>query len=318
MHAGTKLHSYPLRTYDFSDGVYVIDALPPYQDLVGSRIIGVNDKSLAEVRTAVDPLISRDNSTTVKARFPTTMLAAEVLEGTGIISSERATFRFNDARGRSFERKIVPVPMGRYVHWIGHDGLWRLPKDTSVLYLQRPSVPAWVRYLRSSKIIYAQYNLVEDPSPIVSGIKRYMDRGAERVVLDIRNNPGGDNTQYGSLLEALSDPKVDRPGRLFVITGRTTFSAAGNLAGEVDARTQALFVGEPSGGAPNQFGDQQEIELPYSGITAFVAAYFVQTVPGDHRDSIRPEIQAPPTSSDFFEHVDPSMEAILRYSRSDA
>ena len=60
--------------------------------------------------------------------------------------------------------------------------------------------------------------------------------GVDRVVVDLRNNGGGDNRRYGPLLEALRDPRIDRPGRLFVLIGRLTFSAAGNFATDVEAR----------------------------------------------------------------------------------
>lgn len=311
LHGGMPLHSYPLRAYDFSDGLFVIDALPPYEDLIGSEIVGVGGTPLATIRRMLYPLITRDNKTTIKARFPTTLLTSEVLEGSGIIRRAKTSFQLVDPEGRHVSRTIRPIRMGAYARWVGHHSAWSLPKDDAVLYLRRPEDTAWVRYLRASKTIYAQYNMVHDPDIIVSGIERFMREGAETVVLDIRHNPGGNNMEYGSLLRALTEPKVDREGHLFVITGRTTFSAAGNLAGEIDHDTKAIFVGEPSGGAPNQFGDQQLIELPHSSINTFVPDYFVQVVAGDRRDAIPVQIEAVPSSADFFGHRDPAMEAIL-------
>ena len=44
--------------------------------------------------------------------------------------------------------------------------------------------------------------------------------------------------------------KVNRRGRLFVIIGRATFSAAQNGATMIERHTEAIFVGEPTGSSP--------------------------------------------------------------------
>jgi hypothetical protein len=43
---------------------------------------------------------------------------------------------------------------------------------------------------------------------------------------------------------------INQWGKLFVVIGRRTFSAAMNLAVDLERHTRALFVGEPTGGAP--------------------------------------------------------------------
>ena len=84
------------------------------------------------------------------------------------------------------------------------------------------------------------------------------------MIVDVRLNPGGDNTAYRPLLDVLRSRFVNRPGRLVLLTGRVTFSAAGNFAAEVDARTRARIVGEAAGGSPHNYGDTVEVELETS------------------------------------------------------
>jgi len=45
--------------------------------------------------------------------------------------------------------------------------------------------------------------------------------------------------------------KVNRTGRLFVLIGRETFSAAMGLSIELERQTKAIFVGEPTGSSLN-------------------------------------------------------------------
>ena len=60
------VHSLPLRLWVFSDGLFVVDALPPYRRLVGSRVEAIAGHATGEVLAALDPLIPRDNVSTVK------------------------------------------------------------------------------------------------------------------------------------------------------------------------------------------------------------------------------------------------------------
>jgi hypothetical protein len=311
MHEGAT-HAFPIRLYDFTDGLFVVDALPPYRQLVGAEIVAVEDTPLGLVRKRLEPLVSRDNASTVRARFPTTFVTSEVLEGIGVATGPRPKMTLRYPSGRTVTRRLEPIPMHDYLTWIGARFLWSLPSDPKVLYLSRMEREQWVRYLPRERIVYAQYNVVEYPGTIMDGIEEALGRGARKVVLDLRHNGGGDNTTYSSLVDLLSRRRIEREVRLYVIAGRTTFSAAGNLVGEIAQETNAMMVGEPSGGSPNQYGDQQLIKLPHSGINAYVPVYFVEAVPGDNRAAIQPDIPATLSSSAYFGRRDPALEAIVR------
>ena len=65
------------------------------------------------------------------------------------------------------------------------------------------------------------------------------------------------------LLGALQADDVNVPGRLFVLIDRTTFTAASNLATEIERTTDATFVGEPMGGGLNFWNDVAWVELEH-------------------------------------------------------
>lgn len=122
------------------------------------------------------------------------------------------------------------------------------------------------------RALYVAYNQTLDPGAVPQKLVRLARRKrVRRIVVDIRLNGGGDNTSYHGFVRALRHPRMNRPGRLRVIIGRMTFSAAGNFAAEVDRRTRARFVGEPTGGAPSQWGDHAPIPLPSLGVNAGTA-----------------------------------------------
>ena len=175
--------------------------------------------------------------------------------------------------------------------------------------LARRDEPFWWTTLDHGRVLYLQYNQVVRTSgdtslgTVVDELRTRIDRGGiRRLVIDLRNNPGGDNHTYAPLLEFLrTDRRVNRPGGLSVIIGPQTFSAATNFATEVDRDTAAVFVGEPTGGRPNLYGDVKPVELPNSGLTVEVSSrYWEFGGPDDHRPWIAPDIPAsrsPPTTS---------------------
>jgi hypothetical protein len=166
-----------------------------------------------------------------------------------------------------------------------------------------------------------QYNSVQRLpwTPLLAALRRRAARAdVERVVLDLRHNGGGNNTTYGALLQALRRQPFNRARRLYVLLGRMTFSAAANFATDVDRQTNAIFVGEPMGGGLNFYSPEGRFvtlsRLPIAMAVPISITYW-ELAPGDPRLTIRPEISAPLSSSDYFSGRDPALRAAVAHSR---
>jgi len=72
--------------------------------------------------------------------------------------------------------------------------------------------------------------------------------------------------------------------------------------------------GEPSVGAPNQWGDNELVELPRAGLTIRVASsYWVYgRGPNDPRVAVAPDVAVNMTAADFFAGRDPVLARALR------
>ena len=137
----------------------------------------------------------------------------------------------------------------------------------------------------------------------------------DRLVLDLRLNRGGNGELNRPILVGLIQArKVNQRGRLFTIIGRGTWSAAQFLVNELARYTETIFVGEPTGGKVNSFGDSQKITLPNSGITVRVSTLWWQQDERDKRPWIAPQIAADLTLEDYRTNVDPALQAALAYS----
>jgi C-terminal processing protease CtpA/Prc len=192
-----------------------------------------------------------------------------------------------------------------------------LPRRPRPAYLARRDAAWWSKTLSRGRG-YLAYNVTTfDTDPLARRLLRLAARArVRRVVIDLRHNPGGNNATYWDLLQALRDRRINRSGRLVVLIGRTTFSAAANFATEVDRRTNAVFVGEPTGGSPNLYGDPEAVRLPVSGWNTNVATiYWQKSSRGDRRVAIDPDVRVELTAAAFFAGRDPVLEAALRVRR---
>ncbi len=108
--------------------------------------------------------------------------------------------------------------------------------------------------------------------------------------------------------------RINQWGRLFAVFGRVTFSAAMNLVTDLKRHTHILFVGEPTGSAPNHFGENGPFSLPHSGLHVTASmCWYQHSDPRDRRPWIEPEIPAGLSSTDYAANRDPALEAIRTY-----
>jgi hypothetical protein len=175
--------------------------------------------------------------------------------------------------------------------------------------------------LKESRVLYVQQNAVANkPDETVAAFYRRVfefvaNNPVDKFVLDLRNNDGGNNGLNRPVVIGIIKSKIDERGKLFVITGRATFSAAQNFVNELEKYTKAIFVGEPSAGHPNHYGDNRPITLPNSKLQLRVSTLYWQDMdPRDNRPWTAPELAADLTSQDYRAGRDPALQAVLDYS----
>lgn len=279
---------FPLRVHDFADGVHVVEDAAGGEH-VGKRLAAIEGVPIARVVELVEPLIPRDNASTVRLLLPEYLVCAEVLRGLGVVQGA-ATYSFAD--GSSITLEAGSGALG--------SAFEPLPRQGASLLYRNLSQPFVLAPLERGRSLYLGFHMVTPPpQALLDRILRAARRPTfRRLVLDVRHNGGGDNTTFGPLVDLIAKPPLR--GKAVVLIGRMTFSAAGNFVAVVDRSTRARLVGEPSGGAPNQWGDRHAIALPVVGLTAYVAAEYVEAVRGDTRHAVLPDVRIEPTVADFM------------------
>jgi C-terminal processing protease CtpA/Prc len=138
------------------------------------------------------------------------------------------------------------------------------------------------------------------------------DGRADTLVFDVRFNSGGASdfgTRFAQQVAGIA--ALRRPGRVFVIIGRRTFSSAILNAQDFKRLLAARFVGEPTSGTANHYGEVRTFTLPSSHlVVGYSTKYFGE--PGGRLDPLQPDIPAEMSFAEFNEGVDPVLAAIAR------
>ena len=259
-------HEYPYLVYEFADGVYVIGQLDG-DDLIGARLTAVGGIPIDQVLAQVKPLVPHDNETTGVELFrPMYLLNEEVLDGLGIAPQ----FGFTLPNGDEVERTPTAVSAARIRR--RSTGSGRGCGRTAPSMLRERHRATRVAMLADGRVVYLAYNTTTVyTSDVASRVARLASKPkVRRVVVDLRNNLGGDNNTYPPLIAALQR-LARKHKRIVVLAGRSTFSAAANFMADLETATRYLLVGEDSGGAPNLYGDVQPLDLPATGLRVEVA-----------------------------------------------
>ena len=274
-----ELHFYPVRLYDFADGMYVVDATD--RSLVRNRLVAIEGIAIERVLEQVEPLVPRDNTSNLRGLAPHYLLTVEVLDGLGLVDGiGAAELTFEQPDGQRVDVELTPIAASRYISTFADPQFGHypsiLPGASQPLYLSGSARPLWARTLAGGRAVYVGYNSVRSPAPaVLRKIERLVwGKGVRRVIVDLRLNGGGDNTTYSSLTTLFGSKAVNKRGRLRVLIGRATFSAAADFAAEIDRATRAVFVGEPTGGGVETYADTFPVLLPTAGWTVRIAARY--------------------------------------------
>jgi dienelactone hydrolase len=308
------LHAYPVRLYAFADGVYVVGQAGG-SELLRARLVAVNGRPLDEVLAAVRPLVPHDNDASLQLRATTYLNTPEVLHGLHL-APDAGPLRFSFERdGARFDADLSPMTVEAYAARIGdlvHPLIPQALAGRVPAYVARRNQALWTAKLASGRVVYVGYNEVRVDTYAASRrlLAAAKTQKLRAVIVDMRNNGGGDNRTYAPLLKALT--RVAKTKRVVVLISRTTFSAAENFITELERDAHPVFVGEPSGGSPNLYGDTVQTLLPASGLMLRVAhIYWDLSTPDDTRLATEPQVPVSLSSVDFFAGRDPVLVAAL-------
>lgn len=348
----TAFKSVPVRVGVFADGLFVVNTTGENRDLLGAKILAVNGRESEALIASLGPFIGGP-ATLLRAHAPRLIVSPELLHAAGLGDSpERADFRFRLADGSEIERTLIafahektkagaywpvrdlsPVPPDKnnadWTHVLGQP-------DAAPLYLSRLDQNYWHDSWADGKLLYLQINRMRDEGAEPLGA--YLDRvlgeirrtGVKNVAVDLRFNRGGNYMLAADFARALPET-LPADGRVFILTGENTFSAAISIASRLKffSGDRGVQLGEPMGDRGQMWGEGGIAVLPNSMIAVryatgyhdwekgcrldqitycFLPNYIFGAAPG----SLAPQVEIRPAFSDYAARRDPVMEEVLK------
>jgi hypothetical protein len=303
----------PVGFHWYADGLAIVAATPEFRPALGARVLRIGGKTPESLLEDVAPYISFETPIWLKTRSTAYLASVPVLNRLGVLEANgglRIALQKGDApfdidiptsRGEPpparvwvFDKPGVPVPLAR--------------KHPARLY--------WHEYLPGSNAIYIEYSKCsEDAShpfaQFTSEVLADIDaHDVDRVLLDIRTNPGGNSSVIAPLTAGLkARPKLR--SRIFVLIGPETFSSGQLAAWEFRRKLGATLVGESMGEALNSYGEVKQFTLPHSHLRVQYSTKYFRLGSDDVLD---PQIRVAATLEDVLAGRDPVLDAALSTS----
>ena len=314
-------HALPLKVYWYSDGLFVQAAPAKYKNIVGAKIVRIGSVPTDEALQRIATLAEASSEWTYRSEVQF-FFRGEILHALGLSDrSEAARFEFATPKGPvTLDIDVLsgPIMLG-YSPGAPAKSDWIDARSGSPpLYLERKD-KYWFKFLEDKHILYIQCNEIgnadnESFEQFFARVFTFADTNpVDKVVLDLRLNGGGNNELTPTLVQnIIKHERWNATGKFFVITGRTTQSAAENLVNRLQRYTHAIFVGEPTGERPNMYGDAYPFLLPNSHIQVDISSLYWQDMdPRDERQWTGPDLAAELTSDNYAHNVDPALEVIM-------
>jgi len=262
--------SYPLEFFVFSNTeIRVLRAPKKYPDLIGAKLLSIDNIPLQEVISEVAQVIQCiDNWHSQSARLAKYMKYAKILKGLGISKNEdSANFEFLLENGTQKTIKLEALSQAEYSTALTRYLELETPFhfDKSVMGTPYLWYQPYEEY-RTGYIYFAGYpNLLQMRRFAIAVSRDIIQRDIKNIIIDVRNNGGGDFYVGLELIKLLSaTDQINWRNGVYVIAGRTTYSAGMSNTAHCKELLNARIIGEPTGANPNDYQDAEMFQLQNS------------------------------------------------------
>lgn len=304
-------YRFPLNFYFFGEDLYLINTSDEYKQALYCKLESVDGMDIREIEEKLRPLTVQANEANIKKSMLGFFCRPDILKGAGIIDDENsATFTFINNQGTAISIEVEAED--------NTDGIiMDDPEDESnALYRQHYDLKYWYKYLEDSKILYFKYNECSkysesgDLKDVIDEVNNYIDNEEiDKIVIDMRDNPGGDEGCLSPLIDKISSSNLNDPDKFYVVVGMRTFSSAILESYYIRQNTNAVFLGEPTSGTPRHYATRKSFELPNSKMIISYSIGFADNI-DDYNDSFIPDKTIKVSIGDYINKVDPVMEYI--------
>ncbi|KPK37347.1 MAG: hypothetical protein AMJ65_14780 [Phycisphaerae bacterium SG8_4] len=326
---GPGFSSLPIRFELFDDGLYVVGASRAHAGLLGARVTGFGDVPAKTAIARVMELLPQDATNFAREFVAEWLMQVELLTALGLASDGHVALSLQRG-GESLTADLTALDEAAAYNWIfSTDGGpmgqqdWQIAAERQPFWMQ--AFDGHIRIAELEGATYLQFTEIRDgvdqtfAELAQAAVRQAEATGEPALIIDLRRCLGGDGTLNEGLVHALAQSEsLNRDGRLIVLTGRSTHSAAVMLVSALEQRTAARFIGQATADRPNHYGETNIFVTPNSALPIIHASEYYQTsTPDDQRRFRTPDIAISYTFADYEAGTDAVLETALHLINGD-
>ena len=303
---------FPIWLRWFDDGLFVEGITDSAENAIGCKVKKIGKMRIERIYSEMKKFLPHESTPCLKQMSQRHLNMVEFLYEVGAINSpDTGSYCLEDSRGTTFTVNLGPFIPGLGVHFA--------KPRTIPAYSQNLNDNYQFEWMKRHRTLYIQYNCCKETEGKPFGlfsreVLRLVNKErAKRIIIDLRNNGGGNSKVINPLISGLHEWDPQKNGcQVFAIIGKKTGSSAILNSMQLKRELDAIFIGKPTGGKPNHYGDVKYFGLPNSKISIqYSTKYF--KVSEKNQLSIIPDIRVKDVSKDYFAGKDPVMKTILSY-----
>ncbi len=298
----------PIEIQEFGGEFRVTRAAAGFEQALGAQVLKINEIAVGKAMDRALELTPGDENVSLRRALAVNYLTSGlILHGLNIIPDRAvAPFTFRSDDGHVFTINLPSNPTRDKPHWAR-------PNSHVFLFDQHPDEPFWCVSIAGAHTVYCDFRSYKGLRGRSAAMLELISQTEpEKLVIDMRDNGGGDNTVgKRNLIVPIKDlAAINRKGRLFILIGPETFSAAMNNAAQFRSQTAATLVGETIGEKPNSFQEPREMRLPNSKLVIRYSTRWYAFVK-DGPNAVEPEVPITRSWADYTDGQDSALNYAL-------
>jgi hypothetical protein len=299
-----SMERFPIELRWFEDGLYVIGAGRNAARTIGRRLAAIGDTPVEKAAELVSVYLPHANSWDKQNHEASLLVMADLLHASGILTNRtKGRFTFMENDGTRFSLDLTPSLWTQ----------WQPPQNPPPLYRQEHDENFWMRHLENRQLLWIKINSCTNAEGFAeftnNAMKLIDENPIGTVVIDWRNNSGGNSAVFWPMQKGLSARTVNKGLILYGVINHGTYSSATLNAFSFRRQLPVTLYGEPTSDRPGDFGEVKTFQLPNSRLAIQYSTRVSERVEGDP-DALMPDVLIRESAADYLAGRDPVFNAI--------
>ncbi|MEM9495579.1 MAG: S41 family peptidase [Pseudomonadota bacterium] len=309
----------PLRFDIIENEVRIVGAHEGHEALLGATVVAVGENTIDDVVATLSKLTPyTENSQSAAFRISRLLGNLDALHALGFVPSPvEFPITVTDRTGSKQTLQLV-VQSGASVPARDEEFERKFPDlgASQAKFSER----LWFQPIEGLQAAYVSFERYPSPPDMDRFAKQLADHidaaNTRNLIIDFRENAGG-NGFTGLRLAAgiLNKDSIDWRNGVYVLIGKTTYSAAMMNAVNYRQILNAKLVGEPTGGNPVGYQDADGFTLPNSGLFVSYSKRLFR-LQDEPSVGVQPDVLVPVTWEDYRQGTDAALAWIVDDIRS--